>query len=82
MIKLIPENSRYVGKTAQGRNIIMAQLISDTCAELAGVTEADGQVCGFGSIALAVTDGELCVLDSSGIWHKQSNGAAVTQGNA
>ena len=53
-------------------------MICDTSAELAGVTEIDGAVTDFGSVALAVREGEMCVLDSAGTWYKQSDGSEVT----
>ena len=53
-------------------------LVCDTAAELAGVTEVDGAVLDFGSVALAVREGEMCVLDSAGTWYKQSDGSEVT----
>lgn len=53
-------------------------LVCDTAAELAGVTEVDGAVLDFGSVALAVREGEMCVFDSAGTWYKQSDGSEVT----
>lgn len=78
MLKLIPERSTFVGKNAQGKPVLAAQLLCDNCSELADVSEADGNVCGFGSVALAVKEGEICVLASDGVWYKQSNGSPVT----
>lgn len=71
MKKLIPERSI---RTGSGK--YQAAVYSDTAAELAGVTEIDGVALDCGSVALCA-DGELCVLDSEGVWHKK-DGTAVT----
>ena len=69
--KLIPERSIRTGV-----NKYLAEVYADTWAELAGVTELDGVELDSGSIAYTA-DGELCVLDSAGVWHKK-DGTAVT----
>ena len=53
-------------------------LYSDTSAELGGVTSVDGITAAQGSIAIAIREGEVLVLDSSGTWYKQSSGTAVS----
>lgn len=65
MIKLIPEKSI---RTDSGK--YFAMLYADTWAELEGVTSAGGVELDSGSQALTA-DGEGCVLDSSGAWHKK-----------
>ena len=65
MIKLIVERS-----ISRGAGIYLAQLYADTWAELEGVTEADGVTLDSGSLALTA-DGEACVLDSKGAWHRK-----------
>ncbi|SDA11787.1 hypothetical protein SAMN02910447_00476 [Ruminococcus sp. YE71] len=52
-------------------------LYSDTSAELGGVTAVDGVNAAQGSIAIAVQEGEVLMLDSTGTWYKQSDGSAV-----
>lgn len=67
MIEMMKEKSvltHYDGSTPHYR----AQLIADTAAELAGVTEIGGVVLDFGSIAHAVDDAQILRLDSSGDW--------------
>lgn len=75
MKKLIPGKS--VKNDDNGK--YFATLYADTYAELAGVTELDGVTLDSGSLALTA-DGEACVLDSAGVWHKK-DGTAVS-GNA
>lgn len=65
MKKTIPERS--IRDQRSGRYI--AEIYSDTWAELAGVTELDGLELESGSLAYTA-DGELCTLDSAGVWHK------------
>lgn len=72
MKKLIPEKS--VKNNENGK--YLATLYADTYAELAGVTELDGVTLDSGSQALTA-DGEACVLDSAGVWHKK-DGTAVS----
>ena len=69
--KLIPERSIRTGV-----NRYLAEVYADTYAELEGVTELDGVVLDSGSLA-HTADGELCTLDSFGVWHKK-DGTAVT----
>ncbi len=68
MIKIIEQRSYYTGEEINGKGVLRAQLIADTAAELAGVTEAGGNVLDFGSIAHAVDDAQILRLDSSGDW--------------
>jgi len=77
MIRFITNKSTYLDRTADGKQLVRAELVCDTCAELAGVTELEGAALSFGTLALAVRDGEVCALDSEGIWHKQSDGSEV-----
>lgn len=78
MIKFLKGQSRFLYRDATGKEHFEGVLICDTSAELAGVTEIDGAVLDFGSVALAVREGEMCVLDSAGTWYKQSDGSEVT----
>lgn len=78
MIKFLKGQSRFLYRDATGKEHFEAMLVCDTAAELAGVTEVDGAVLDFGSVALAVREGEMCVLDSAGTWYKQSDGSEVT----
>lgn len=71
--KLIPERSIKNLKTGK----YLAEVYSDTWAELAGVTELDGVTLDSGSLAYTA-DGELCVFDSEGVWHKK-DGSAVAE---
>lgn len=47
---------------------VCATVMSDTSAELTGVTSVDGTKLRFGSIAHAVDDAQILRLDSSGDW--------------
>lgn len=78
MIKFLKGHSSFNGRDTDGKEHFTAMLVCDTSAELAGVTEVDGAVTDFGSVALAVREGEMCVLDSAGTWYKQSDGSEVT----
>ena len=78
MIELIPERSRYVGRDGNGAQHIRGELISDTCAELAGVTSVNGAVLEFGSLAFCGKDGEICAYMSDSKWYKVSDGSEVT----
>lgn len=75
MIKLIKVEDSVTSDS--GDLQILAILASDTAAELVGVTELEGAALSFGTLALAVRDGEVCALDSEGTWHKQSDGSEV-----
>lgn len=68
MIKIIEDRSYYTGEEISGKGVLRAELIADTAAELAGVTEVGGNVLDFGSIAHAVDDAQILRLDSSGDW--------------
>lgn len=68
MIKIIVERSYYTGEEVDGKGVLRAELIADTAAELAGVTEVGGNVLDFGSIAHAIDDAQILRLDSSGDW--------------
>lgn len=68
MIEIIMERSYYTGEEVDGKGVLRAQLIADTAAELAGVTEVGGNKLEFGSIAHAVDDAVILRLDSSGDW--------------
>lgn len=75
-IKMMTDKSvltNYDGSTPHYR----AQLIADTAAELAGVTEQGGVVWDFGSIALTA-DGKVLMLRSDSVWHDLSDGSAIT----
>jgi hypothetical protein len=68
MIEIIVERSYYTGEEVNGKGVLRAQLIADTAAELAGVTEVGGNKLDFGSIAHAVNDAQILRLNSSGDW--------------
>ena len=68
MIKIIVERSYYTGEEVSGKGVLRAELIADTAAELADVTEVGGNVLDFGSIAHAVDDAQILRLDSNGDW--------------
>lgn len=78
MIKMITERSTYVSRTPDNKEHYVAQLICDTCAELVGVTGQGSKVYDFGSLALAMKDGEVCSLASDSKWYKVSDGTEVT----
>ena len=77
MIKIIEKRSYYTGEEVNGKGVLRAELIADTAAELAGVTEQDGVVWDFGSIALTA-DGKSLLLDSGGVWRDLSDGSEVS----
>lgn len=68
MIKIIEKRSYYTGEEVNGKGVLRAELIADTAAELAGVTEVGGNKLDFGSIAHAIDDAQILRLDSSGDW--------------
>ena len=77
MIKIIEERSYYTGEEVDGKGVLRAELIADTAAELAGVTEQGGVVWDFGSVALTA-DGKALLLDSGGVWRDLSDGSEVS----
>ena len=77
MIEMMTDKSICTGENEQGKPVYRAQLIADTAAELAGVTEQDGVVWDFGSVALTA-DGKSCLLDSEGVWRDLSDGSEVS----
>lgn len=77
MIELVSTNSRYLHRDTDGKELCVGELVCDTFAELAGVTEVGNVRLHFGSTAISA-DGEVCLLDSAGVWHKLSDGAEVT----
>lgn len=76
-INMMTEKSVYVCRDNNGKPHYRAQLIADTAAELAGVTEQDGVVWDFGSIALTA-DGKALMLDSNHVWHDLADGSEVS----
>ena len=76
-IKMMTDRSIYEYRDALGKPHYRAQLIADTAAELAGVTEQGGIVWDFGSIALTA-DGKSCLLGTDGVWHDLSDGTEVS----
>lgn len=76
MIKFLKGQSRFLYRDAEGKEHFEAMLICDTAAELAGVTEIDGAVLDFGSVAYAARDGAFYVLDSSGTWYSSEGETA------
>lgn len=75
MVKLLP-TSTYTTRDKDGKEHMIAQLYSDTYSELLNVSEVNNVILDSGSIALTA-DGELCVFDSQGIWHKK-DGTAIS----
>lgn len=75
MIKFLKGQSRFLYRDTAGKEHFEAMLVCDTAAELAGVTELDGTVLSFGSVAYAVRDAAFYVLDSSGTWHSSADGS-------
>lgn len=76
-IKMMTDKSVYACRDNNGKPHYRAQLIADTAAELAGVTEQGGVVWDFGSIALTA-DGKVLMLDSGGVWRDLSDGSEVS----
>lgn len=76
-IEMMTDRSVYRYRSADGKPHYRAELIADTAAELAGVTEQGGVVWDFGSIALTA-DGKALMLDSSSTWHDLSDGSEVS----
>ena len=77
MIEMMTDRSIFRHSDSAGKPHYRAQLIADTAAELAGVTEQGGVVWDFGSIALTA-DGKALMLDSSRVWHDISDGSEVS----
>ena len=77
MIKMMADKSICTGTDTNGKPHYRAQLIADTAAELAGVTEVGGVALDFGSIALTA-DGKSLLLDSGGVWKDLSDGSGVS----
>lgn len=76
-IEMMTDRSIHKYDSADGKPHYRAQLIADTAAELAGVTEQGGVVWDFGSAALTA-DGKALLLDSGGVWHDLADGSAIT----
>lgn len=68
MIEMMTDRSIFRHSDNNGKPHYRAELIADTAAELAGVTEQGGVVWDFGSIAHAVNDAQILRLNSSGDW--------------
>lgn len=77
MIKMMADKSISTGTDINGKTHYRTQLIADTAAELAGVTEVGGVALDFGSIALTA-DGKSLLLDSGGVWRDLSDGSGVS----
>lgn len=77
MIKVLTDKSLYLYRDTDGKQHFRAEIVCDTCSELVGVTDYDGIYFDFGSVALVAKDGELCILDSEGVWYKK-DGTEVT----
>lgn len=76
-IKMMTDKSVYACRDNNGKPHYRAQLIADTAAELAGVTEQGGVVWDFGSTALTA-DGKSLLLNSDGVWKDLSDGSEVS----
>lgn len=77
MIEILYDRSKYLNRRADGWQVLRAELIADTAAELSGLTEIGDVVLAFGSIAHAVQDAEIYVLGSDGVWYKTSSSGAL-----
>lgn len=77
MIEILYDRSKYLSRKADGKQVLRAEIIADTAAELDGVTEVGGNELAFGSTALTA-DGKALMLDSKGAWHDLSDGSEVT----
>lgn len=77
MIEMMTDRSIFRHSDNNGKPHYRAQLIADTAAELAGVTEQGGVVWDFGSVALTA-DGKALMLDSSSVWRDLSDGSEVS----
>lgn len=76
-IKMMTDKSVYACRDNNGKPHYRAQLIADTAAELAGVTEQGGVAWDFGSTALTA-DGKSLLLNSDGVWKDLSDGSEVS----
>ena len=76
-IEMMTDRSIFRHSDSAGKPHYLAQLIADTAAELAGVTEQGGIVWDFGSVALTA-DGKALMLGSDSVWHDLSDGSAIT----
>lgn len=76
MIRILNDRSKYLSRRADGKQMLRAELIADTAAELDGVTEVGGNVLVFGSTALTA-DGKALTLASDDTWHDMSDGSEV-----
>lgn len=68
MIEMMTDRSIFRHSDSAGKPHYRAELIADTAAELAGVTEQGGIVWDFGSIAHAVDDACILSLNSNSDW--------------
>lgn len=68
MITILFDRSKYLSPRADGKQVLRAELIADTVAELDGVTEVGENVLDFGSIAHAVDDAVILRMDSLNDW--------------
>lgn len=75
-IEMLTDKSVYLRRDSNDKPIYRAEIIADTAAELAGVTEQGSVVFGFGSVALTA-DGKALLLGSGGVWHDLSDGAEI-----
>lgn len=76
-IEMMTDRSIHKYDSADGKPHYRAELIADTAAELAGVTEQGGIVWDFGSVALTA-DGKALMLGSDRVWHDLADGSEVS----
>lgn len=76
-IRMQTENSTYLRREGD-KEIWKAEIMCDNCTDLIGVTGQGNKIFAVDSVALAVKDGEVCVLASDNKWYKQSSGTEVT----
>lgn len=76
-IRMQTEKSTYLRREGD-KEIWKAEIMCDECSDLIGVIGQGNKVFAVDSVALAVKDGEVCVLASDSKWYKQSSGTEVT----
>ena len=76
-IRMQTEKSTYLRREGD-KEVWNAEIMCDNCTDLIGVTGQGNKIFAVDSAALAVKDGEVCVLASDNKWYKQSSGTEVT----
>lgn len=73
MIELDTGQTRHLHKKVNGKNLAVGFVYCDTFDELEDVTEIGDVKLHFGSKAITA-EGDICMLDSMGIWHILNSG--------